>query len=131
MNEPPRLLPERPSFLAAISGMMRKSLGFKLLLVGGILLVLQIPLAMTYGIRAARERTLWSVEREVAGKWGGEQTIGPPALTLVAEERWTETRTVQGRAEETPRRETAWQVVLPDELTAEGTVEPEVRSRGI
>ena len=107
MNETPRLLPERPSFLAAISGMMRKSLGFKLLLVGGILLVLQIPLAMTYGIRAARERTLWSVEREVAGKWGGEQTIGPPALTLVAEERWTETRTVQGRAEETPRRELA------------------------
>ena len=131
MNDPPRLLPERPSFLAAISGMMRKSLGFKLLLVGGILLVLQIPLAMTYGVRAARERTLWSVEREVAGKWGGEQTIGPPALTLVAEERWTETRTVQGRAEETPCRETAWQVVLPNELAAEGTVEPEVRSRGI
>ena len=88
MNEPtpPRLLPERPSLLAAISGMVRKSLGFKLLLVGGILLVLQIPLAMTYGVRAARERTLWSVEREIAGKWGGEQTIGPPALTLVAEE---------------------------------------------
>ena len=36
---------------------MRRSLGFKLLLVGGILLVLQIPLAMTYGVRAAREGT--------------------------------------------------------------------------
>ena len=131
MNETPRLLPERPALLSALSGAMRWSLGFKLLLVGGILLVLQIPLAMTYGVRAARERTLWSVEREIADKWGGEQTIGPPALTLVAEERWTETRTVQGRSEETPRRERAWQVVLPDELEASGTVEPEIRSRGI
>ena len=127
----PPLLPGRSSPIALIAGTMRQSLGFKLLLVGGILLVLQIPLMMTYGVRAARERTQWEVQSEVAGKWGGEQTIGPPALTLETEEHWTETRTVEGRSEEKPRRETVWQVVLPDELEAEGKVEPEIRSRGI
>ncbi|MBQ3809987.1 MAG: inner membrane CreD family protein [Kiritimatiellae bacterium] len=131
MNETPRLLPEHPSIFSLLSGAMRRSLGFKLLLVGGILVAVQIPLAMTYGVRAAREGMLHRVQWEIASKWGGEQTIGPPALSFEAEERWTETRTVQGRTEETPRRETAWQVVLPDELAAAGTVEPEVRSRGL
>ena len=86
MNDPTpsRLLPERPSILAAISGMMRKSLGFKLLLVGGILLVLQIPLAMTYGVRAARERTLWSVEREIAGEITKIESSGATAIDPIA-----------------------------------------------
>lgn len=45
MDEPPRLLPERPSLFASLSGAMRKSLGFKLLLVGGILVALFAVLA--------------------------------------------------------------------------------------
>ena len=130
-NATPPPLPARPSSLSSFVGMARRSLGFKLLLVGCILLVVQIPLLMTYGVRASREHTEWEVRREVADKWGGEQTIGPPALTVEAEEHWTETRTVEGRTEEKPRRETAWQTVLPDALEAEGTVEPEIRSRGI
>ncbi len=127
---PPPLPPRRPA-LGFSSDTMRNSLGFKLALVAGILLVLQIPLMMTYGVRDEREHTQWSVRREIADMWGGEQTIGPPVLTLEAEETWTETRKVQGQAEERSLRETAWQVVLPDALAAEGTVEPEIRSRGI
>lgn len=45
MDETPRLLPEHPSLFSSLSDAMRRSLGFKLLLVGGILVALFAVLA--------------------------------------------------------------------------------------
>ena len=128
---PPSPVTRAASWAAGRARAFRSSLAFKLLLVAGILLIAQIPLLMTYEVRSEREGLQRCAQSEMASKWGGEQTIGPPALTFEADETWSEPVDLQNPTKVRARREPAWQIVLPDTLSVEGRVEPELRSRGL
>jgi inner membrane protein len=119
------------SWVAGRVRAFRESLVFKLVLIAAILVLAQIPLVATYCVREEREGLQREAQAEIASKWGGGQTIGPPALVFEAEEVWSEPVLAKDQPEIRPRREKAWQTVLPDSLSAEGTVEPEIRSRGL
>jgi inner membrane protein len=128
---PPSPVTRAASWAAGRARAFRSSLAFKLLLVAGILLIAQIPLLMTYEVRSERESLQRTAQAEMASKWGGEQTIGPPTLTFEADETWSESVDLQNPSKVRARRETAWQIVLPDTLSVEGRVDPELRSRGL
>ena len=82
---PPSPVTRAASWAAGRARAFRSSLAFKLLLVAGILLIAQIPLRMTYEVRSEREGLQRCAQSEMASKWGGEQTNGPPALTFEAD----------------------------------------------
>ncbi len=94
------------------------------LTIGFLILVLLIPLAAVSSLVREREATRLGVEREVAEKWGGEQSLVGPILSVPYRYRATG-----------PRGEVVTQVgharSLPSSLDVEGDVRPEIRYRGI
>lgn len=94
------------------------------LTVGLLILVLLIPLATVSSLVQEREATRLGVEKEVADKWGGEQSLVGPILSVPYRYQTTGPRgevvTHEGRAR-----------FLPSSLDVEGDVRPEIRYRGI
>ena len=103
---------------------LRDSSMFKLLTMGGLILVLLIPLAMVGSLIAERQSRRTQAINEVAGTWGGTQRLGGPVLTVPFRE-WHKDdhgNPVSTRAEAR---------FLPESLNVEARVLPERRSRGI
>lgn len=100
------------------------SAGFKLAFIAVLTLILLIPANMILGLIREREQRRTETISEVTSVWGNAQTLNGPVITLPfqATEKTTqnEYRTV-----------TKYAHILPDDLKVEGTVEPEVRYRGI
>lgn len=94
------------------------------MVIGILILLLLIPLAMVGVLVGDREATRASVEREVAEKWGGQQSLVGPILSVPYRYR------TQG-----PNGEVLTHVgytrFLPSILDIEGEVRPEIRYRGI
>jgi len=89
-----------------------------------LVLLLLVPLVMVGSLVREREATRIGVEREVADKWGSEQSLMGPILSVPYRY-----RTVG------PNREVLTHVghtrFLPSILGIEGVVRPEIRYRGI
>lgn len=103
---------------------LRDSTSFKLLAIGGLIVILLIPLAMVGGLIDERERRQARVVEEIAGVWGRSQTLGGPVLTVPYRQH---SRDEKGK-------ELTWisqARFLPDSLRIEGRAFPERRSRGI
>lgn len=113
----------------------RLAVFFKVASIGLLLLLLQIPLALTHGVLAERQGYQRQATQEIAALWGKPQRITGPVLAIPYEYRTlvTRTREVNGRAvqvdEWTKCEATAY--FLPETLAADGAVETEVRHRGI
>ncbi len=96
--------------------------------IGLLLLLLQIPILLIYGLLEERDRTRQHAVREVADKWGGPQQIVGPFLVVpyryfkaVKDNEGVEqVRTFQGSA-----------TFLPESLDVDGTLNGETRYRGI
>ena len=92
--------------------------------IGVLILLLLIPLAMVGMLVGEREATRFVVEREVAEKWGSEQSLVGPILSVpyryrtVGVDREVVTHVGHTR-------------FLPSTLGIEGNVRPEIRYRGI
>jgi inner membrane protein len=107
---------------------IRHSHFLRILLIGFLLMLLQVPIAMIQGLIWERQRTDREATEEVAGKWGREQAVVGPMLvvpfveheTVIASDGRTSTRTRQRQAH-----------FLPAELTVEADVKSEHRYRGI
>ena len=52
-----------------------RSPAFKLFLIGGIIIVLLIPLVLVLGLVDERQQRSSSVVSEIAGSWGGAQAL--------------------------------------------------------
>lgn len=100
----------------------------RLLSVGLLVLLLQIPILMIGGLVQERQARRDAAIADVSSKWGQSQTIVGPALVLPYTVRWTEH--TQGGLQ-IPRTETRAAIVLPRTLRARGTIQSETRSRGI
>lgn len=110
-----------------VSNTMRKignSVITRLLAIGLLVMTLLIPVEMIKGIIRERESRRQGVITEVSSKWGREQTITGPILSVpynvyTIDDKGNRLTTV-GHAH-----------ILPNQLSINGVVKPEVRYRGI
>ena len=77
------------SFQKTISS-IRSSHMLRLILVGFLVLLLQIPIVMISGLIAERQKRHNEAVQEVTGKWGKLQIMTGPALIIPYKHRWTE-----------------------------------------
>jgi inner membrane protein len=106
---------------------LRNSLTFKLVVIAVLvvgLLMLTIPLFL---IIEEREERRESVTREISAKWGLDQTIIGPILTVP----YSVTVTSNSNNRVKTFRETRYLHFLPETLEVNGSVIPETKHRGI
>lgn len=103
---------------------IRTSTMLKLAVIGVLVLVLLIPTAMLQSLISERESTRNMAVAEVSSKWGNEQVIGGPILSIPYE---TTIKDEKGQVQ----RQTEYANFLPDELQFDGNIRPEKRNRGI
>jgi inner membrane protein len=107
---------------------IRNSPLVRLLLIGFLLLLLQIPILMIKAQIGEREDRRRAAVNEVTEKWGKEQSVIGPMLTVPYVWRWIEPG---DGGKQTIRTETRQATFLPDDLTIQGRMESETRYRGI
>ncbi len=110
---------------------IRNSKLLRVLLIGFLILLLQIPIEMISGVIGEREATRDNAVREVTSSWGGNQSIVGPSITVPYLHHWTEQRTTGSQVESFTRTETRYATFLPETLRITGTTASEVRYRGI
>lgn len=103
---------------------VKESITFKVVVIGLLVLLLLIPAGMVRSLIWERERRQADVVREISSKWGNEQVVAGPVLSLPYE------RTLKG-PENKPVTYTAYVHVLPDQLDISGDIQPEIRYRGM
>lgn len=96
----------------------------RLAVIGCLIMILLIPVEMIKGIIHEREIRRQDVVTEVSSKWGREQTIAGPILSVPYTVYTTDDK---GNKKST----TSHAHILPDQLTITGVVKPEIRYRGI
>jgi inner membrane protein len=90
-----------------------------------LILILMIPAAMVESLIFERESRQQEAFNEVSGKWGRRQTLSGPYLCVPYE--------VAARDQERNSEVvvTQYAIFLPEQLKVNGTVNPEIRKRGI
>ena len=103
---------------------MERSPLVRLLVMGLLFLVLLIPLTMMSSVVSERAQRRAEAAQEIAAEWGAAQVFGGAVLTVPYRYVWQDR---DGSRRE--RVERAF--ILPEAMTVEGEVAPEVRSRGL
>jgi inner membrane protein len=111
-----------------LSASIQNSQMLRLLLVGFLALLLQIPIGMINGLVSERQERRDAAMVEVSSKWGNTQSTTGPALVVPYTHRWTEATSGGGQV---ARSETRHAIFLPQQLRANGVIDSEIRSRGI
>lgn len=96
----------------------------KLLMIGVLVLILLIPLEMIKGVIAERSLRKQGAIEEVSRKWGSEQSIAGPVLSVPYK-----IYEVNEKGIKTVRINHAH--FLPEHLSINGSIQPHVRYRGI
>lgn len=108
----------------------------RLIGVGILALVLLIPLNMVRSVVRERFNTYQGVVADISGSWSSDQRVAGPILLIPYQEK-VEVRdefiTNQGEKKITQRWETRHRraVILPETLSYDGRLTPEIRRRGI
>lgn len=95
----------------------------RLFVLGVLLVGLLAPLGMTWGLVTERAQRRDAVAAEIGAMWGGVQRLSGPVLTIPYR--------CAPRDAAAKEACTATAVVLPDSLDITGTVEPDLRRRGV
>ncbi len=103
---------------------LRTSTMLKIAVIGILILILMIPTEMLKSLINEREATRNEAVAEVSAKWGNEQVIGGPVLSVPYE---LITKDDKGRTQS----QTMYAHFLPDDLQFDGSIQPEKRNRGI
>lgn len=107
---------------------LQESMTVKLILIGMLVLALLIPAAWINFLVEERQERAESVVREISSKWSDAQTLTGPILAIP----YTYTETTRSAfGDEKTELKSSYAFFLPEKLEASGTVEPEVRRRGI
>lgn len=110
---------------------IRNSKLLRVLLIGFLILLLQIPIEMIGGVIGEREATRDSAVRDVTSSWGGKQSIVGPWISVPYLHHWTEQRTTGSQVDSFLRTEMRHAMFLPERLRITGATASEVRYRGI
>ena len=102
----------------------RDSTGFKMIAIGGLVLLLLIPLGMVESLIQEREHRRTEAADEVASTWGKCQLLGGPVLTVPYQQH---SKDDKGK----DYVSVSYARFLPADLRIEGKVLPEKRNRGI
>ena len=100
----------------------------RMMLIGFIILVLQIPIGLLYGVISERQASRDAVEYDITQKWGTAQEVVGPVL-VVPYRRYIEETLKDGGTKRTALREQA--IFLPTDLDVQSEVHVETRYRGI
>ena len=95
----------------------------RLLVIGFLVLILQIPTVMLFGIINERQNLRQTAIEDVTSKWGKEQTLVGPRLMVPYIKR-------SGTAEK-PKTEQKIATFLPEDLQINGKMETDTRKRGL
>lgn len=95
----------------------------RLLVIGFLVLILQIPTVMLFGIINERQNLRQTAIQDVTSKWGTEQTLVGPSLMVPYIKR-------SGTAEK-PKSEQKIATFLPKDLEINGNMETDTRKRGL
>ncbi len=108
----------------------------RLIVVAMLALILLIPLEMVESVVRERYSTYQTVVADIAGAWSSDQQIAGPILIVPFTEK-IEVRDEYITSEGEKKVSTRWEtrqkraVILPDVLSYEGSLTPEMRQRGI
>ncbi|MDI6792741.1 MAG: cell envelope integrity protein CreD [bacterium] len=100
----------------------------RVLLIGFLIVLLQIPIGMIQTIISEREETRNETTEEVTAKWGREQSVVGPFIVVPYVKKWSETRK---DGEPQIHTEVRYADFLPENLHIFGKIDSEVRYRGI
>jgi inner membrane protein len=113
----------------------RLAVFLKIAVIGLLIIVLHIPLGMTHGVLKERRGYQRQATEEIAGIWGRSQLVTGPVLAVPYTYRAQVVRpkVVNGKKEDVEETVSmqATAYFLPEILKVQGTVDPEVRRRGI
>ena len=103
---------------------IRTSATLKIIAIGILVLVLQIPAAMISSVMHERESRRDAVIREINGKWGWSQTVTGPFFTVPFKEFYTD-----------QKKEEKFRIqyfhLLPEQLRISGDITPHIRYRSL
>ncbi|MCU0448456.1 MAG: cell envelope integrity protein CreD [Bernardetiaceae bacterium] len=112
------------NFIERLNRWLRESITVKMVSVGTLALLLLLPTVLIMGLIDERETARNSAIYEVSEKWGHAQTVTALVLSVPY---LVPVRNERGEVSEV----TEYAHFLPDEVTATGTLQPEMRYRGI
>jgi inner membrane protein len=112
------------SFLSSL----QSSQLLRLLAIGVLALLLQIPIKMIGGLVAERQARRAEAVEDVTSKWGRTQQLAGPVLVVPYAHRWLE---MNSAGVPITREEPRNAIFLPDQLHVEGDLDSESRQRGI
>lgn len=104
--------------------MKKESVALRILLVGCLIVLLLIPLWMIQFLVSERQVYRNEAVREISKSWAGPQTIAGPLLTLVTSQEHIDKN---GKVSVSKKRN----FYLPENLSIDAKVIPEIRYRGI
>lgn len=113
------------SFWDRLNNWARRSVTLKLFTIGFLMLLLLIPAFMLESLIREREHLRDSAIQEVSSKWGLQQTIGGPVISVPY------TTIVPTAEEGKTTTKTGYAHFLPDLIDIDGTLSPVERYRGI
>jgi inner membrane protein len=126
--ETPSQPPLVGNLLERFNNWIQESIMIKLLSIGFMIIVLMLPTSWIQDLIYERQSRATQALQEISGKWSGSQTISGPVLVVPYRKQEIIDRGKDG-IEIHERVEKAF--FLPEQLTVDGTVEPEIRHRGI
>lgn len=115
----------QPSFFDRLNSWMQNSLTFKLFVIAFLMLLLMIPISMIQSIINERKMLRDNAIRDISSKWGNNQVIGGPIISIPYRENVKNNET--GEIKSTVR----YAHFLPEQLNIEGDLQTEERKRGI
>ncbi len=107
-----------------IAHWIRYSVTFRIAVVGILALLLLIPIEMVKNLIYERESTKMIAMSEISQKWGERQTIAGPILSVPYKK-----YVINEKGERVDI--TQYAHFLPETLSIDGVLEPQIRSRGI
>lgn len=110
--------------LKKTSNLVRNSATIKIISIGILILVLQIPTSMISSLLRERETRRDSVVQEINQKWGNSQTIIGPFITVPYKSYYKDKN-------EKLQFIVKYFHILPETLVVEGTITPHIRYRSI
>ena len=102
---------------------LKQSLGLRLVIIGVLSLLLLIPSLFIQELISDREQRRNSVISEISEKWGGEQVVVGPILSIPYHHYLSDS--------ENSDPITRYAHFLPDTLTITGSIKPKVRYRSV
>lgn len=113
-----------PSLFERLNNWARRSITLKLIIIGFMILFLLIPTSMLDSLIFERQQLRDEAQREVASKWGMDQTIGGPVISVPYRYE------VPTQDDKTTTR-AGYAHFLPDQINVTGDLSPQERYRGI